>query len=459
MKDLTEGSITRHLLELASFLAVSMLLQTLYFLVDLYFVSSLGGAAIAGVGLAGNLMMVIFALTQMLGAGTTSLIAQAAGRRDRADAQAIFDQSCLLSVIVGGCVLAAGFAFRDTYCRWLSADGPTFEAATAYLTFLLPSFALQFAMVSMGSALRATGVVKLPMIVQALTVGLNTILAPVLIAGWGTGRPMGTAGAGLATLIAVGAGVAGLAAYFAAGSSAKFVRFNFSASAWRPRMDVWKRLLGIGLPSGGEFAMLSIYSALVYSIIRGQGAQAQAGFGVGARLMQALFLPVMAVSFAASPLAGQNFGARRADRVRETFRVAAVVGAGVMAAMTVLCHLSPDGMARLFTSDAAVVGYAADYLRILSWGFVAYGLNSTSSAMFQAIGNAWPALYSSMARVAFFATFAVLISRRPGFELRELWMLGAAAGFGQCALSLMLLRREFGRRLAFGIEPGRPAVS
>src|SRR5215510_372940 len=108
MKDLTQVSIPRHIVELSSFLALSMLLQTLYFLVALYFVSSLGGAVIAGVGLAGNLMMVILAGTQMLGVGTTSLIAQAAGRKDRDDAQAVFDQSCILTLLAGVVVFSGG---------------------------------------------------------------------------------------------------------------------------------------------------------------------------------------------------------------------------------------------------------------------------------------------------------------------------------------------------------------
>lgn len=421
-----------------------MILQTLYFLVDLYFVSSLGGPAIAGVGLAGNLMMIVLALTQMLGVGTTSLMAQAAGRRDQADAQAVFNQSCLLSILVGAGLLTAGLAFRDVYCRMLSADEATFAAASQYLTYLIPSFAFQLALVSMGSALRATGVVRPTMIVQTLTVGLNVILAPVLIAGWGTGRPMGTAGAGLATMFAVIAGAVALALYFAAKSN--FVRFD-PAGIGRWRGDVVRRILAIGLPAGGEFAMLGVYTALVYSIIRTQGSAAQAGFGVGVRLMQSLFLPVMAVSFAASPLAGQNFGARRPDRVRETFRSAAIAAGTLMAVMTVLCHISPEGLARIFTTDPAVAGHAATYLRILSWGFVAYGLTSTSSAMFQAMGNTWPALASSIARVVAFAIPALWISARPGFQLQQLWYVAVAVGFAQCAMSLALLKREFGRRL------------
>ena len=83
MKDLTQGSVTKHILNLSLFIAVSMIFQTLYYLVDLYFVSRLGKEAIAGVGLAGNLVMVVLALTQMLGVGTTTFISHAAGRKDQ----------------------------------------------------------------------------------------------------------------------------------------------------------------------------------------------------------------------------------------------------------------------------------------------------------------------------------------------------------------------------------------
>ncbi len=445
MKDLTQGSIPRHLIELASFIAISMVVQTLYFLVDLYFVSSLGGPAIAGVGLAGNLMMVILALTQMLGVGTTSLIAQAAGRRDQADAQSVFDQSCLLSVVLGCTFLLFGLIFQDSYCRWLSADAATLAAANGYLKYLVPAFALQFAQVSMSSALRATGVVKPTMVVQVLTVAINAILAPVLIVGWGTGIPMGTEGAGLATLIALIIGVAALSLYFV--KNASFVRF--SSASFTPHIDIWKRLLAIGLASGGEFLIMAIYSAFVYSIIRDQGADAQAGFGIGVRLMQSLFLPVMAVSFAASPLAAQNFGAMKADRVRETFRTAAIMAASLMSVMTILCHLSPDALVKFFTSDPPVIIYAADYLRILSWGFLAFGLTFTSSSLFQAMGNAWPALLSSVLRLLIFVFPALWLSHRTDFELTHLWYLAVSAGTAQCLFSLALLRREFARRLVF----------
>ena len=101
MKDLTQGSVIAHLLHMAAFLAVSMLVQTLYLLADLYWVGHLGKEAIAAVGVAGNLTMVVLALTQTLGVGTTALIAQAAGRKEQREAERFFNQSLVMSLCVG----------------------------------------------------------------------------------------------------------------------------------------------------------------------------------------------------------------------------------------------------------------------------------------------------------------------------------------------------------------------
>src|SRR3954469_22031730 len=109
MKDLTQGSVIRHLLHMASFLAVSMLVQTLYLLADLYWVGRLGKEAIAAVGLAGNLMMIVLALTQTLGVGTATLIAQAVGRKNQADAEWAFNQSTVMSILVTLVFCAVGF--------------------------------------------------------------------------------------------------------------------------------------------------------------------------------------------------------------------------------------------------------------------------------------------------------------------------------------------------------------
>ncbi|HZM69774.1 MAG TPA: MATE family efflux transporter, partial [Candidatus Cryosericum sp.] len=170
MNDLTKGPVTRHLLSLSAFIAVSMVFQTLYYLVDLYFVGRLGKEAIAAVGLAGNLMIVVMAVTQTLGVGTTTLLSHAVGRKDRDGAILVFNQAFVLSLLVGIAVAGLGFLLRETYCLWLGADAETARLGVQYLNWFLPAMFLQFAMVAMASALRGSGVVKPAVAIQILAV-------------------------------------------------------------------------------------------------------------------------------------------------------------------------------------------------------------------------------------------------------------------------------------------------
>src|SRR5436309_10766201 len=185
MKDLTQGSVTRHLLHMSAFLAMSMVVQTLYLLADLYWVGHLGKEAIAAVGVAGNITMIVLALTQMLGVGTTTLIAQSAGRKDQPHAERVFNQSLVMSLLVGLGLGVVFFALRDTYANSLSADRTTAGLAKAYLNWFIPALFLQFPLVTLGSALRATGIIKPAVGLQVLSVVLNMIFAPLFIFGIG----------------------------------------------------------------------------------------------------------------------------------------------------------------------------------------------------------------------------------------------------------------------------------
>jgi Na+-driven multidrug efflux pump len=211
-------------------------------------------------------------------------------------------------------------------------------------------------------------------------------------------------------------------------------------------------MLRIGLPAGGEFALISVYLVLVYDIIRPFGAAAQAGFGIGSRVMQALFLPAVAIAFAAAPVAGQNYGARQGERVRQTFYSAAAMSAVIMLALTALCHIAPVGLVQFFNRDAAVIAFGSEYLRIISWNFLASGVVFVSSSVFQGMGNTLPALGSSSLRLLLFAFPAYALSQQPGFQVRQLWYLSVASVTAQLCLNLWLLHREFGRKLSFAPE-------
>jgi putative MATE family efflux protein len=443
MKDLTQGSIGRHIVKMALPIAAGMFFQTLYFLIDLYFVAHLGDAAIAGVGAAGNISFVVLALTQVLGVGTVTLISHAAGRKDQADANLVFNQSLALSASCAAAAMILGYGLCSSYMHALGSDAATALAGTRYLYWYLPSLALQFALVVMGSALRGTGIVQPTMIVQVLTVVLNAVLAPILIAGWITGHPMGVAGAGLASSIAVAVGVVLLGIYFH--RLEKYVTFD--SGAWRPRMATWGRLLRIGLPAGGEFALMFVYMGVIYWITRPFGHDAQAGFGVGIRLMQSLFLPAMAVAFATAPIVGQNFGARRFDRVRETFTIASAMGCAIMAVLTLVSWWGASGLIRAFTTEPTAISVGTQFLHIISWNFVASGFVFTCSAAFQGLGHTLPSVWSSGSRLVTFVVPALWIAAQPAFQLTQLWYVSVTSVTLQALFSLWLVRREFRLRL------------
>src|SRR5687767_15876142 len=125
MQDLTTGPISKHLLRTTGFMLVMMVFQTLYFLVDLYWVGRLGTAAVAGVGVAGNLTFIVLALSQMLGVGTTTVVSHAAGRRDHDRAVLLFNQSQVLSLVSGAIFFVVMMAIRLPYARTLGADEAT----------------------------------------------------------------------------------------------------------------------------------------------------------------------------------------------------------------------------------------------------------------------------------------------------------------------------------------------
>jgi putative MATE family efflux protein len=445
MEDLTTGPLTRHLLKTTSFMLVTMIFQTLYYLIDLFWVGRLGTQSIAAVGIAGNFTFIVLALTQMLGVGTTTVVSHAVGRKNRPEAELMFNQAQILAVVTGILFLIAGMLVRLPYARALSPDAETAALAAQYLLWFIPAMALQFLMVAAGAALRAVGNFKAGMIVGTGSVIINMVLAPFLIFGWVTGHAFGVAGAAISSLIAVVVAVVWFATYFFGKESyLRFVRAD-----QKPQFALWRKMLAIGLPSGFEFAMMGVYLVVVYAIARPFGAAAQAGFGIGQRVIQAMFMPAVALGFSVAPVAGQNFGARSRERVVDTFRKAAYMVSALMTLLVILCHIAPNALIGVFSKDPAVLAVGTEYLRILSWNFVASGLIFVASSMFQAMGNTIPSLVTSGTRILLVAVPAILLSRTPGFQLHWVWYLSVGAVFVQLVLSMLLLRREFGRRLTF----------
>jgi len=443
MKDLTQGSIVGHISAMAPQIFAGMIMMMLCGLIDLYFVAGQGDAAIAGVGAAGNAGFLINAFTQILGVGTVSLISHAVGRKDQADANLVFNQSLGLSAAGTLFTLIAGCMLARSYLRSVAVDDAVIEAGTTYLLWFMPALALQFVVLVMASALRGTGIVRPTVIVQVTTVVINILLAPVLIAGWGTGLALGVAGAGLASSIAVAIAVAMMWIYFH--HYEHYVAIN--SALWRPQLAQWKRILSIGLPAGGEFAIIFVNMAVIYYALRHFGAAAQAGFGIGSRLLGVIHMPGISIALAAGAIAGQNFGAGNSERVRRTFKTVLLLVTAVMIGFTMIAQWQPEFLLGGFTEDAETIAVGALFLRMVSLNNVAQGVNFVCSSMFQGLGNTRPVLLSSSARLVTYALPLIWLSAMPGFRIEHAWYLSIATTTLQALLSLWLLHLEFRKRL------------
>src|SRR3989440_9784047 len=193
--------------------------------------------------------MIVLAVTQMHEVGTTALIAHAAGRKDQRHAELVFNQSCAMSIWVAVALGIVGFFSMDAYANALSADSQPSTLAKSYLAWFLPAMLLQFPLVSMGSALRATGIVQAPVVFQVISVVLNMVLAPFLIFGIGPCPKLGVTGAALATFISILVADVLIIWYF----EKKYHYLRFRLPLFRPQIKIWSAMLRIGVPAGAEF--------------------------------------------------------------------------------------------------------------------------------------------------------------------------------------------------------------
>jgi Na+-driven multidrug efflux pump len=218
-------------------------------------------------------------------------------------------------------------------------------------------------------------------------------------------------------------------------------------------------MLKIGLPAGAEFALMGVYMAVVYAITKPFGAAAQGGFTIGLRIVQAAFLPVVALGFSVAPVAGQNFAARHGARVRQAFLTAAGLAAGFMLLNAVAIFLAAAPLMRIFTRDPQVVEVGVVYLRIVCISFVFSGVTFVTSSMFQALGNTIPSLATSGLRLLVSVIPAILMSRMAGFHLDWIWYMGIVSVILQTTVNLLLLQREFRLKLPPAISTPQPAIS
>ncbi len=393
---LTEGTTLHRVLTLAWPSVMEQSLVTLIGLVDAYIVGHLGAAALAGVGLGGQVLNLVAALFGAVGVGATALVARSIGAQEPEEANHLARQAFLIALIIGLLAAVIAFVFAEPIMEAFGAAPDVIVTGSAWLRVVAPSFAIIGVLLVGTATLRGGGDTRTPLAVMVVVNIVNVVVALTFTRGL-LGMPrLGVVGSGLGAMS--GQIIGGLAVIVLLARGQGPLKLG-----WRlPAVDFvrLRRILNIGLPAGAEQVLLQIALLNLAVLISRFGTAAYAAHQVGLRIAALSFLPGWGFSVAATTLVGQELGARQPERARRATYISFWLALIIMSTLGLFLFLFDVLILRLFTDDAAVIREGVVVIRtaaaiqpIMAASFVfsggLRGAGDTRSTMFITVASIW----------------------------------------------------------------------
>jgi len=349
-------------------------------LFDSYFVAQLGTAPLAAIGFTFPVVLFISAVTTGLGAGVSTIVAQAIGRGEQDDVQRLTKHSLLFGLILVGAIVVAGMLTIDPLFTALGADAETLPLVRAYMEYWYPGMLFLIIPMIGNSAIRGTGDTRVPSYIMINAAVINVALDPVLIFGFGPIPELGIKGAAIASIVA-------RATSFGATMwllPRKYGMLDFKSLQRTSLLDSWKRLLHIGVPASMTQLLVPLGLAVFTRLAAEFGRETVAAIGAAVRIESFAMIPFIALGTSIMPFAGQNWGAGRHERVVRGISLSNrfSMGWGAFCFATLLFLAEP--IAFLFSKDPNVLDPLILYLRIVSIGYGLSGVTYVAAAAFNA---------------------------------------------------------------------------
>lgn len=415
---------------------VSMLIQSMYNIVDSYFVAQMGKDALTAVSLAFPLQNITLALAVGLGVGLNSVISRSLGAKDKQGIASAATHGMVLTAVHSVLLLVVGLFFSRTFIGMFSNDPNVVEMGTQYCQVVLClSFGMQFH-ITIEKMFQAVGNMFVPMCLQGLGAIVNIILDPILIFGKYGFPEMGVKGAAVATII--GQMTACLSAVLLF-SRNKDIKLNFK----RFKIDVSmiKRIYNVGVPSAVMTAMPSILVSVLNGILSAISQSGVAVFGLYYKLQTFVYMPSSGLVQGLRPIIGYNYGAKKHHRLRQAMKSALAVAGGIMVVGTILFVAIPDKILLLFKADAEMLQMGVPALRIISVGFVFSAVSVVLSGAFEALGKGFQSLFVSLLRqLIIVVLLSVVLSKMIG--LAGVWISFPVAEVIAAVLSIILMKKQ-----------------
>lgn len=436
--DLTTGPMALHFRTLAIPAAFGMLFTTLYNVVDVYYAGLLSTDAQAGLAIGYQAFFILMAVGFGLSSALSTLVSNAKGSGDAAEAQRYVVQGLAFGGVITASCMVIGWFLGPELIVLVSEPGAYRDAAMGYfywLIFALPGFLLAY---GGNGILQAHGdsrsMQRALMAAFIANIGLNPLFMFGLPGVW---SGMGFNGIAAATIISQ----TGVMVYILVRIFRLEVMQCVQINAFQPDKDSFRKIFAQLLPAGSAMIIMFISGFVVQFALKTFGGHAVAAYGVALRIEQILLLPVLGMTGALLPIAGQNFGAQKYDRVRKALKYCWGVGFAMTALATPILFFGGTFVMALFSNDPDVIRAGSSYLRVDAFLFPIYmmlfSINSLLQAFKQAIWTLWISVYRQGFAVAFFVWVFISFT---DFGVQGVWFGIAAAVTSGWVLSLIILR-------------------
>ncbi|MDB3990282.1 MATE family efflux transporter [Gammaproteobacteria bacterium] len=410
---LTVGPVSGSILSMMLPMALGILVMIGNGLVDAYFIGQLGYAQLAAVSYAFPVWFVAAGIVMGLGTGTSSVLSRFIGAGDTASVKQIATHSMVLAVLAGAVVTAIGLLTVESLFGLLGANEESMPYVKEYMTiYYWGSLFLGIPFIG-NSILRANGDAKTPSLLVASSAVVNAVLDPILIFGWFGFPEMGVAGAALASVIST-------ITFLMASLWVLIVRDDLLTTighSIESMVSSWKQVLHVGLPAIASNLIAPLSAAFVTALVSTYGQEAVAAYGLAGRIEALVIVLLMALGGATAPYVGQNYGAKKYERLVDGFKFSARFALFYAVFCIAFLYFFSGPILSVFTTNEDVIRLAMLQLLICPWGYGFLGVASICNGSFNAFGRPLPAMTISISRtLVVYVPLAYMLAHYLGFQ-------------------------------------------
>lgn len=386
--DYTSGNLKKAVLLLAIPMMLEMVLESVFALVDLYFVGHLENSsfAVQTVGLTESVLTIVYSISIGLSMAATAIVARRIGEKNPEAAAKAGAQTLLISLGINLIITIFGVIYAKEILLLMGSSEASAEYGKTFVQIMMGGSSSIVLLFLINGIFRGIGDAAIAMKSLWLANGINIILAPILISGIGSFEGYGLTGAAIATTIGRSSGVI-YQCYFLFSSKSKL---NLNIRHFVPRISQIKAILKVASPGVMQYVIASCSWIILAKLVAESGGdEASAGYQTALRVMMFFMLPAWGFSNAAATLVGQNLGAKQIERASQSVYTTAKYNAIYMAIIMVFTYLFAGHIMQFFTNDAEVVKVAKEAIYILSAGYIFYGIGMVMVNAFNGSGDTW----------------------------------------------------------------------